>query len=172
MSNKLVRRIKKFEDVPQIRPRVFKIEREDEDLEFEWRPLTFQQSEEIRTKFTRPVPPMKPLPLGAKELTLRAERGLATETPDETNPEYQEKLRQYEAAVGMETLRIALGWDMPHEEFMARAGETFVKGELDSFLDEVTNASFKINPELLNRFLRNLAPEQNEDKPPSKSETI
>lgn len=157
MSNKVERPVKKisgFGDIPEVQPRTYRITRGDEVFEFEWKPLTFAQTEEIRARIPKPAVPMKTLPLGAKDLVLRAERGLPTSYPDENDPVYVEKMREYENLVSLESLRVALGWDMDPNEFVTKAKAYFIKKELDAFVDEVAEASFRLDAGLISRFLQ------------------
>ena len=164
-------------DLPAIEPKVFKFTRDGNEYSVSYRPLTYDQVEDIRASILPPKPPMRRIPgledVKGKAMVQRQALGLPTHEPDEDDPAYKASLVKYNNDVKIEQLRRALGWDVPKEEFLTEIRKKLYPGELQGFMDEVDGTAWSVNSALVDRFFGNfLNPRTSEESDSPKNENV
>lgn len=154
------RSIQGVDDIPEPVRKTFKFRRDGVEYSIEYRPLTYDQIEEVRASLLPPKPPTRPIAglekMRPKELAQRALAGLPTHEPDEDNPEYRAAMVKYNNDIKLDQLRRALGWDIKAEDFSRRIRSRFLAGELQSLMDEVDSSAWSINSSMVDRFFETL----------------
>lgn len=150
-------KITSLDEIPEVVKKEFKFVQGGKEYTLEYTPLSAEQVENIRTSIPAPVPPLKPLKgFTTKEMKFRQSQGLPIVGPDSDDPDYVAADKNYQRDVALEMVRVALGWDVPREEFARTMRSRLTQGAYARLMADITAATFQIDGNLVDSFLENL----------------